>query len=63
MLGDRRGLRERAALHEGDHFIGGKLYDAQGIEVPLQEDAAHAPRPRTAEATPATGRSEEKLPS
>lgn len=65
VAGTERSLRYQdiAALHEGDHFIGGKLYDAQGIEVPLQEDAAHAPRPRTAEATPATGRSEEKLPS
>lgn len=65
VAGTERSLRYQdiAALHEGDHFIGGKLYDAQGIEVPLQEDAAHAPRPRAAGATPATGRSEEKLPS
>ncbi|MFI8578657.1 nucleobase:cation symporter-2 family protein [Ectopseudomonas khazarica] len=65
VAGTERSLRYQdiAALHEGDHFIGGKLYDAQGIEVPLQEDTAHAPRPRAAEATPATGRSEEKLPS
>jgi hypothetical protein len=44
VAGTERSLRYRdiAALHEGDHFIGGKLYDAQGNEVPLQdEEEAH----------------------
>lgn len=51
VAGTERSLRYRdiAALHDGDHFIGGKLYDAQGNEVPLQDD--HAPRARTAGAT------------
>lgn len=50
VAGTERSLRYRdiAALHEGDHFIGGKLYDAQGNEVPLQDDDDHAPRARTA---------------
>jgi xanthine permease len=48
VAGTERSLRYRdiAALHEGDHFIGGKLYDAQGNEVPLQDDDDHAPRAR-----------------
>lgn len=50
VAGTERSLRYRdiAALHEGDHFIGGKLYDAQGNEVPLQDDDDHAPRAHTA---------------
>ena len=53
VAGTERSLRYRniAALHDGDHFIGGKLYDAQGNEVPLQEEDDHAPRARTAGAT------------
>lgn len=48
VAGTERSLRYRdiAALHEGDHFIGGKLYDAQGNEVPLQDDDDHAPQAR-----------------
>lgn len=50
VAGTERSLRYRdiAALHEGDHFIGGKLYDAQGNEVPLQDDDDHTPRAHTA---------------
>ncbi|MDF5807443.1 hypothetical protein P4123_04235 [Pseudomonas aeruginosa] len=33
-----------AALHEGDYFLDGKLYDAQGNEVPLAGDDAMARR-------------------
>ncbi|MBG0845046.1 purine permease [Pseudomonas chengduensis] len=53
VAGTERSLRYRdiAALHDGDHFIGGKLYDAQGNEVPLQDEDDHAPRARTAGAT------------
>nr|WP_247722895.1 nucleobase:cation symporter-2 family protein [Pseudomonas chengduensis] len=53
VAGTERSLRYRdiAALHHGDHFIGGKLYDAQGNEVPLQDEDDHAPRARTAGAT------------
>ncbi|SDP94268.1 nucleobase:cation symporter-2 family protein [Ectopseudomonas guguanensis] len=49
VAGTERSLRYRdiAALHEGDHFVGGKLYDAQGNEVPLQDDDDHAPSPRS----------------
>jgi xanthine permease len=60
VAGTERSLRYQdiAALHEGDHFIGGKLYDAQGNEVPLQDDDDHAPRARTATAT---GKEREEL--
>ncbi|SFW26585.1 xanthine permease [Pseudomonas sp. NFACC19-2] len=53
VAGTERSLhyRDIAALHDGDHFIGGKLYDAQGNEVPLQDEDDHAPRARTAGAT------------
>ncbi|RMH83269.1 purine permease [Pseudomonas sp. AOB-7] len=50
VAGTERSLRYRdiAALHDGDHFVGGKLYDAQGQEVPLleEEDAHGQPQPR-----------------
>ena len=48
VAGTERSLRYRdiAALHEGDHFVGGKLYDAKGNEVPVQEEGDHAPPPR-----------------
>jgi len=48
VAGTERSLRYRdiAALHEGDHFVGGKLYDAKGNEVPVQEEGEHAPPPR-----------------
>ena len=36
-----------AALHEGDYFLDGKLYDAQG-EVPLAGDDSHGAPPRRA---------------
>ncbi|QSL94855.1 purine permease [Ectopseudomonas toyotomiensis] len=58
VAGTERSLRYRdiAALHDGDHFIGGKLYDAQGNEVPLRDEDDHAPRARTAAAASATSR-------
>ncbi|MFI8610186.1 nucleobase:cation symporter-2 family protein [Pseudomonas sp. NPDC077649] len=50
VAGTERSLRYRdiAALHDGDHFVGGKLYDAQGQEVPLleEEDVHGQPQPR-----------------
>ncbi|SUD58208.1 uracil-xanthine permease [Ectopseudomonas oleovorans] len=53
LFATERSLRYRniAALHDGDHFIGGKLYNAQGNEVPLQDEDDHAPRARTTGAT------------
>lgn len=50
VAGTERSLRyhDIAALHDGDHFIDGKLYDAQGNEVPLQDEDDHAPRARPA---------------
>ncbi|EZH80443.1 MAG: purine permease [Pseudomonas sp.] len=50
VAGTERSLRyhDIAALHEGDHFVDGKLYDAQGNEVPLQDEDDHAPRARPA---------------
>ena len=50
VAGTERSLRYRdiAALREGDRFVGGKLYDAQGNEVPLQDEDDHSPRVRTA---------------
>ncbi len=50
VAGTERSLRyhDIAALHDGDHFIDGKLYDAQGNEVPLQDEDDHAPRTRSA---------------
>lgn len=53
LFATERSLRYRniAALHDGDHFIGGKLYDAQGNEVPLQDEDDHVPRARTTGAT------------
>ncbi|WP_061238966.1 nucleobase:cation symporter-2 family protein [Ectopseudomonas composti] len=50
VAGTERSLRyhDIAALHDGDHFIDGKLYDAQGNEVPLQDEDDHAPRARSA---------------
>ena len=49
VAGTERSLRYRdiAALHDGDHFIGGKLYDAQGNEVPLRDDDEHTAPART----------------
>ncbi|MGG2398502.1 nucleobase:cation symporter-2 family protein [Pseudomonas sp. SH1-B] len=62
VAGTERSLRYRdiAALHEGDHFIGGKLYDAQGNEVPLQDDE---PRSAPARSTAANSRSRESVTS
>jgi xanthine permease len=50
VAGTDRSLRyhDIAALHDGDHFIDGKLYDARGNEVPLQDEDDHAPRARPA---------------
>ncbi|QMV63632.1 nucleobase:cation symporter-2 family protein [Pseudomonas berkeleyensis] len=52
VAGTERSLRYRdiAALHDGDHFVGGKLYDAQGNEVPLQDEDDHAPQSRSSAA-------------
>lgn len=55
VAGTERSLRYRdiAALHEGDHFVDGKLYDAQGNEVPLidGEQDEHAPPVQSRSAT------------
>ncbi|GIZ10802.1 nucleobase:cation symporter-2 family protein [Pseudomonas sp. NCCP-436] len=54
VAGTERSLRYQdiAALHDGDRFVDGKLYDAQGNEVPLidGEQDEHAPptQPRNA---------------
>ncbi|MGH8429757.1 MAG: solute carrier family 23 protein, partial [Solimonas sp.] len=47
VAGTERSLRYQdiAALNEGDHFIDGKLYDAQGEEVPVIAEDDHAPKP------------------
>jgi xanthine permease len=37
-----------AALNDGDHFVDGKLYDANGVEVPVLVVDDHAPRPTKA---------------
>ena len=52
--------RDIAALHDGDHFRDGKLYDAEGNEVPVigaEDHGAPTPPPQTrvAEAVPSSG--------
>lgn len=42
--------RDIAALREGDHFSDGRLYDAEGQEVPLAEEAATPATQRSAQA-------------
>lgn len=44
VAGTERALRHRdiAALNNGDHFVDGKLYDAQGKEVPVVAEHATA---------------------
>ena len=44
-----------AALHEGDYFLDGKLYDAQGNEVPLAGDDSHGAPPRRRSETAEAG--------
>ncbi|MDK1387646.1 nucleobase:cation symporter-2 family protein [Sinorhizobium sp. 8-89] len=43
VAGMERTLRYQdiARLHDGDHFLNGKLYDAKGIEVPVIASEAH----------------------
>lgn len=50
VAGTERSLRYQdiAALHEGDHFVDGKLFDGQGNEVPVIGDDAHAAPARPA---------------
>jgi xanthine permease len=47
VAGTERSLRYQdiAALNEGDHFVGGKLYDAAGQEVPLLAEDEHGCQP------------------
>ncbi|WP_312913443.1 nucleobase:cation symporter-2 family protein [Stutzerimonas nitrititolerans] len=52
--------RDIAALHDGDHFRDGKLYDVDGNEVPVvgAEDhgaATQPPQAKVAEAVPSSG--------
>ncbi|MBG4793724.1 purine permease [Pseudomonas aeruginosa] len=44
-----------AALHEGDYFLDGKLYDAHGNEVPLAGDDSHGAPPRRRSETAEAG--------
>lgn len=39
--------RDISALHDGDRFIDGKLYDLEGNEVPLLDEDGHPPLART----------------
>ncbi|WP_166360376.1 nucleobase:cation symporter-2 family protein [Pseudomonas akapageensis] len=38
-------VQDIAALHDGDYFQDGKLYDAQGKEIPVTGDTSHATPP------------------
>ncbi|MCY1545016.1 hypothetical protein D9M68_809330 [compost metagenome] len=44
-----------AALHEGDYFRDGKLYDAEGNEVPVTSHDDHHGAPPTPRAKVAAG--------
>lgn len=52
VAGTERSLRYQdiAALNEGDHFVDGKLYDAEGLEVPLLAEDDHAAKPHATSA-------------
>jgi uric acid transporter len=53
VAGTERCLRHQdiAALNEGDHFVDGKLYDAEGLEVPLLAEDDHAAKPHATNAS------------
>ncbi|QND54204.1 purine permease [Phyllobacterium sp. 628] len=63
VAGTERTLRYQdiAQLHDGDYFLNGKLYDAKGVEVPVEVPESHstssARRPGPSTLAAATGHS------
>lgn len=43
VAGTERTIRytDIARLHDGDYFLNGKLYDVEGVEIPMIPEAAH----------------------